>query len=641
MKNIDLRNFPLCSQIAGSLTRTLALLILLGFTGNHYLQGQACLTPDYNDPATKLTITLSSTASTSGDINELKDNINPNNGFFFNFQNATGVTYVLMEFPSPTVLKGIDLAVGTHLFNNNAFTEIQASNDNTNWTTLVVKGHPGGTNACAYGPCTIAETWSFTDNEDAYIYYRIQGAGGTSRSTPFVNELYFLTGQTESTGLTQISCNPGADIFVTADDFISFQLNPTGGSGTYNVSVAGTTVMPTSGSFGTPTTFTLPAGTAGGGDLSLTVTGFTAGCELSETLLDPGTCLPGSCDVPNWNEVANKSTLTVSATAMTDGDINVLLDGNDENESFFYPDEPIANLEVLRVEFPDPTILRGIEYVIGNSYMYNTNATTVVQASNDGSTWVDMVPNATNTSPSLVITNNTYVKNRGLGNNHPGVISNAPNTERYFWDNTTAYTYYRIFGVSGNTNQNPWINELFFDFEVFDPQITSHGCNDNGTFEDYTDDLLTFDLNPTLGTPGQMYLVEVSGGFTINPSMGTYGQMTSFTVSSGSSGAGDLTVTLTDTNKPCTVDFVIPNTENGCIPGPCGEPDWNDPAQKAMIIGTFNLPENNSHTGSIGAITDSDFATAIGTFNNFFSEQEVFVFQFPQETVLQGIELSF
>jgi len=190
-----------------------------------------------------------------------------------------------------------------------------------------------------------------------------------------------------------------------------------------------------------------------------------------------------------------------------------------------------------------------------------------VQASNDGTNWTDMVPVAEGTSPSMVISGNNYTKDRSLGNNHPGVISTASFTERLFWTNTALYTHYRILGVSGNTNQNPWINELFFETED-GFEVSNLGCNDNSTFENYTDDLLTFDF----------------------PTSGTFGQTTSFTVSSGSSGAGDLNLTLTDASVPCTQTIVVPNTENACIPGPCGGPDWNMATEKATITGMWDIP---------------------------------------------------
>jgi len=141
-----------------------------------------------------------------------------------------------------------------------------------------------------------------------------------------------------------------------------------------------------------------------------------------------------------------------------------------------------------------------------------------------------------------------------------------------------------LYAVNMSTSFGKSFDELYFDYDFFDLQLTNQGCDDNGTFSDYTDDKLTFDINPIPGTPGDTYVVSVDGGFTITPTSGTYGSATSFTVSSGSSGSGDLSLSLIDASVPCGQTTVIPNSENACIPGPCGGPDWNDSALKAVSV---------------------------------------------------------
>jgi len=344
----------------------------------------------------------------------------------------------------------------------------------------------------------------------------------------------------------------------------------------------------------------------------------------------------GDCAAVDWNDPSNKMLLAVSATSSTSGNINVLIDGNLSNNNFFYPDSPIAGLEVLRVEFPSTEIITGIEYAIGNSYMFNNNAIVKIQASTDAVSWIDMVPTAEGTSPSLVINGNELTKDRSLGNNHPGVLSTATSTERLFWTNTTAYKYYRIIGVGGNTNQNPWINELFFQtndgFEV-----TNLSCNDNSTFSDYTDDLLVFDFAPLKGSGS--YTVAVDGGFTITPSTGMFGSTTSFTVSAGSSGAGDLNLTISDASVPCTSTVVIPNSNNACIPGACGGPDWNVAAIKSTITGDFHIPGTGATDGPLTTLVDSNAGTGPGSKNNSFTNQAVFTMNFPEATELHGFEV--
>jgi len=346
--------------------------------------------------------------------------------------------------------------------------------------------------------------------------------------------------------------------------------------------------------------------------------------------------MSGDCAGLNWNEQTNKSTLLVSATSNTSGNIAVLLDGNLSNNSFYYRDVSIAGAEVLRVTFPEADILTGLEYAIGDSYMFNTNATIKVQGSTDGTTWVDMTPLSEGTSPSLEISGNNYVKNRSLGNNHPGILSTAAHTERLFWTNTNSYTQYRVLGVSGNTNQNPWVNELFFQtLDGF--ELTNLACDDNATAENYTDDKLTFDFTALRGTGS--YTVSIDGGFTITPTSGTFGTTISFTVSSGSSGAGNLNLTLTDATAACTTVVEISNTENACVPGPCGGPDWNDPAEKANLTGDFHIPGTGATAGLIGVLVDANNGSGVGSKNNSYTNEAVFIINFPQAAVLHGLEI--
>ncbi len=153
------------------------------------------------------------------------------------------------------------------------------------------------------------------------------------------------------------------------------------------------------------------------------------------------------CTAFDYTVVANKQNIELSATANTSGDIQVLLDGNASNNNFYYPDVSIVDKEIVRLKFPKPLVLTGIEFQIGDSYMFNTGATTRMQASSDGTSWIDISPD--------------YVKMRPP-NNTPGVISSAPHAETFQWSNSTPYQYYRLYGIAGNTNQNPWINELHF-----------------------------------------------------------------------------------------------------------------------------------------------------------------------------------
>ncbi|MCB0375755.1 MAG: hypothetical protein KDD04_07540, partial [Sinomicrobium sp.] len=316
MKNLLLRffqNFSFGGKIA-LVILPVFLLFLLSNSG----YAQACTFTDYNNPVNKATITLSTTANTSGSVNVLKDGNDSNNSFYYTgtAQAVAGKEYVRMQFPSPTVLQGFELVVGAYLFSNGAVMQVDGSNDGSTWTTLHTETETASVTSCLYGTCPSAESYSFPTNTTAYTYYRLYGVSGTSRLTPYVNELYFSIAPVEQSGLTDVTCNNNGTQFNLADDYLTFSLNPVGGTGNYTVSVSGTTVSPTSAPFGSATTFTLPAGTAGGGDRTLTVSGFTAGCQVTETIVDPGACPPGPCGgtATDWNLAANKSTITASVT---------------------------------------------------------------------------------------------------------------------------------------------------------------------------------------------------------------------------------------------------------------------------------------------------------------------------------------
>lgn len=156
------------------------------------------------------------------------------------------------------------------------------------------------------------------------------------------------------------------------------------------------------------------------------------------------------CNAVDYNVLANKQQIQISSTASLGGSggIGVLLDGNLTQTTNWYLNATIVGKELVRLNFPSPTVLTGIEYYIGNNTMLDLNAVTKIQGSNNGSTWVDMSPPAeyTKTTP----------------NNTLGVISSGLYTHTFLWTNTVAYKYYRHLGVSGGANPTPYVYELYF-----------------------------------------------------------------------------------------------------------------------------------------------------------------------------------
>ncbi len=103
--------------------------------------------------------------------------------------------------------------------------------------------------------------------------------------------------------LNAISCNENSTPSDDSDDFISFSLNPqvsNGGAG-YTVTVNSGTVSPILGIYGVSTTFQLQDGSAGAGDIIITIVDNTnQTCTSVEPLVDPGTC-SGACNITQAN----------------------------------------------------------------------------------------------------------------------------------------------------------------------------------------------------------------------------------------------------------------------------------------------------------------------------------------------------
>ncbi|MFA7273551.1 MAG: T9SS type A sorting domain-containing protein [Crocinitomicaceae bacterium] len=96
-----------------------------------------------------------------------------------------------------------------------------------------------------------------------------------------------------SAGLTNLTCNDAGTTSIPADDYLTFDLNPTGTvlGTTYTVSVPSGTITPTSGTYGAATSFQLQGGSAGAGNVIVSIIdNSTMGCSLDETITDPGAC---------------------------------------------------------------------------------------------------------------------------------------------------------------------------------------------------------------------------------------------------------------------------------------------------------------------------------------------------------------
>jgi hypothetical protein len=102
-----------------------------------------------------------------------------------------------------------------------------------------------------------------------------------------------------SAGVANITCNDNGTASDPSDDFIEFLLNPSGQDigGSYTVTASSGVVTPNSAPYGGVTAFQTNPGTAGNGNISITITDIDdPSCSLTFTLTDPGAC-GTPCDI--------------------------------------------------------------------------------------------------------------------------------------------------------------------------------------------------------------------------------------------------------------------------------------------------------------------------------------------------------
>ncbi|MEM6317602.1 MAG: hypothetical protein AAF960_08015 [Bacteroidota bacterium] len=476
-----------------------------------------CTATDYNIQSNKSGVIMSTTHSTggAGSPANLVDGVNANNFYYGNNSNISGNEIVRMQFPSATRLTGFEIECSGDFINGGAVVSVQGSNDGSTWTEINQQTRTGTATQGQYGSSGLVEGFPIPENGSAYIYYRVLGVSGTTRSFNWVWEIFFESGP--NIGMTNLICNNGGTPGDGADDFLTFDLNPGPGTGTYTVSAVGHSISPTTGTFGQATSFTLPAGSAGNGDITINIIDASTPCTIDGVIKDPGFCFPGPCEGPDYNLTANKQNITLTTTASVSGSINVLKDGNNSNNSFFYTqsNQNVAGKDYIRMQFPSATVLQGFEIVVGG-WLFSNGTVMKVQASNDGTNWTDLLTKThTQAQPNCI-----------YGSCNIAEIYEFPN-------NGDAYVYYRLFGVSGSSRLTPWINELYFKNGPL-AGISNIAYNRNGTDANLLDDYYTFDLAPISSTSGTY---EVSStGAAVSPTMGTFGTTTSFSFPPGSAG---------------------------------------------------------------------------------------------------------
>lgn len=171
-----------------------------------------------------------------------------------------------------------------------------STNGGTDWTQVAVINNASLNNQSGY------QSFSGTINSNAAnILIEVSNVGLAFSERVMIDDFVWTDFSSPSTlcgitaaDLTALTCNDATTGSDPADDFLSFSLNPTGanlGANGYTVSVSSGTITPAVGTYGAATAFQLQAGSAGAGDVVITITDAdSTSCSLTANVIDPGAC---------------------------------------------------------------------------------------------------------------------------------------------------------------------------------------------------------------------------------------------------------------------------------------------------------------------------------------------------------------
>jgi hypothetical protein len=190
---------------------------------------------------------------------------------------------------------------------------------------------------------------------------------------------------------------------------------------------------------------------------------------------------------------------------------------------------------------------------------------------------------------------------------------------------------------------------------ISDIGLGSISCNDNGTPSDGSDDIISFELDPTGSNLGTTYTVEMTdniagteistnlaGPFSSFTATGTYGTATTFYLAPGSAGSGDLNISVTDgVDATCSATGIVTD------PGSClfvvsaifedfndgdftSNPVWTGNTAGFSVITDASIPNGNATTTTDGSYLASNANT--GNISLAVQSSEVSEWQFSLAT---------
>ena len=358
--------------------------------------------------------------------------------------------------------------------------------------------------------------------------------------------------------LDDVDCNSNLTDTDDTDDYITFSLDPQAvfEGVSYTVMVSSGTVMPSTGTYGGPMDFELQDGSAGAGDITITIQDVDdLTCFIEITLIDPGTC-SGACNI-------------------TTAEFGIVSCDNNDT-----PSDPTDDFIVFELE------VDGIN--IGTGYDVMTPSGTL-NGGNYGTTSQFELP----------------VGSAGEGDISITIIDiNDPSCFEML------------------TLLDPGTCSGACSIDAIIPNII--GCDNGGTVNDPTDDIFSFEINPTGSNLTGDY--TITSGNAVSPAMGTFGGTSSFTTNSILPSGGDFMVTIASVDDPtCTQTFLITDTgpcSMGCPdPGTCddgvcgnGLEIWDDTICDCVAT---DIPDPST------CVDDGDCSNGIETWNDQSCECEV------------------
>ncbi|MGE5355933.1 MAG: reprolysin-like metallopeptidase [Deltaproteobacteria bacterium] len=378
--------------------------------------------------------------------------------------------------------------------------------------------------------------------------------------------------------INNINCNSNSTLSDPADDFISFTMLAQYGSFTDTfrfVNPDTNYIKPLFGKFGTPDTFSLFKGSAGNGDLNLIFSYKKGYCFDTIEVNDPGICSDCSNAAARINEIHYEN------------------EGNDENEfiEVFIADPQPQNVKKYFIELYDGTS--------GKVYGKKSLDSFIMKPGNGGIFYVWEYSGIKDGSPDgLALIGECgdvmeFLSYEGqftaVNGTASGLISNnivaselpatPPGSSVQKLGNNWVYT------VAYNTKGR--INDAG-PCKLISARQTEIICNNNSTSFNPADDYINFKCNP-IGNQLKGKYKLTSSATKLIPEIADFGTVTNFRTESGTSGKGDITVSMVSVDSfGCSIVFSLTD------PGNCS-PDCKISDSK---ISPIKCNENSTNTNT-------------------------------------------